>query len=159
MFSSWEYPGTAGVGCNSFSPNDTSNFLSFLQEFRYSSDTSDDLTISATVGLTPFIDQTGQPMTDVSDFAKVLDYIREFLRTTPAIRGVVTYQPYQKSRTTTFGEAGRRRLDPMRPSTTPAQNQPTSSKAPLPPSACAMSSADAMRSRKLRSFGNPVSTS
>ncbi|KAG2043438.1 hypothetical protein BDR03DRAFT_1005477 [Suillus americanus] len=52
--------------------DDTANFLSFLQKLRkYCSD----LTISAAVSLTPFRDSNGNPLTDVSAFAKVLDYI------------------------------------------------------------------------------------
>ena len=31
---SWEYPNRQGVGCNTISPSDSANFLSFLQELR-----------------------------------------------------------------------------------------------------------------------------
>jgi hypothetical protein len=36
---------------------------------------SQSLVLSAAVSLTPFMDSNGSPMTDVSQFAKVLDYI------------------------------------------------------------------------------------
>ncbi|KAH7922909.1 glycoside hydrolase [Leucogyrophana mollusca] len=68
----WEYPGKQGVGCNTISPDDSANFLSFLQELRSS---ASNITLSAAVSLTPFADTNGQPMTNVSGFADVLDYI------------------------------------------------------------------------------------
>lgn len=69
---SWETPGKQGIGCNAVSANDTANFLSFLQTLR-SMDQS--LILSAAVSLKPFIDSNGNPLSDVSEFAKVLDYI------------------------------------------------------------------------------------
>ncbi|KAJ8588526.1 glycoside hydrolase [Rhizopogon salebrosus TDB-379] len=70
----WEYPNNQGVGCNTISLNDTSNFLAFLQELRLDP-VGAKLTISAAVALAPFMDATGSPSTDISGFAKVLDYI------------------------------------------------------------------------------------
>ncbi|EJD03463.1 glycoside hydrolase [Fomitiporia mediterranea MF3/22] len=70
----WESPGHQGIGCNTISPNDTANFLSLLQELRRTP-TGSSITISAAVGLTPFADETGQPSTNVTGFAKVIDYI------------------------------------------------------------------------------------
>ncbi|KAG1890240.1 glycoside hydrolase family 18 protein [Suillus subluteus] len=68
----WEYPNEQGIGCNIVNSNDTANFLSFLQELR--KDCSN-LTISAAVSVTPFRDSNGNPSTNVSAFAEVLDYI------------------------------------------------------------------------------------
>ncbi|KAG1739311.1 glycoside hydrolase family 18 protein [Suillus lakei] len=68
----WEYPNSKGIGCNIVNSNDTANFLSFLQELR---EDCSGLTISAAVSVTPFRDSNGNPSTDVSAFAKVLDYI------------------------------------------------------------------------------------
>ena len=73
---SWEYPGKQGIGCNEMSLNDSANFLSFLQELR-SHECGEKMTLSATVAITPFTGADGNPMVDVSAFAKVLDYIGE----------------------------------------------------------------------------------
>jgi chitinase len=48
--------------------------LAFLQILR-DQDGAEDLIITAAVTITPFIGSDGNPMTDVSEFAKVLDYI------------------------------------------------------------------------------------
>ena len=70
---SWEYPTAGGIGCNEQSKNDTENYLLFLQELRQR---LPDKTISAAVGLNPFVNgSTDEPSTDVSGFAAVLDYI------------------------------------------------------------------------------------
>ncbi|KAG5654554.1 hypothetical protein H0H81_000079 [Sphagnurus paluster] len=68
----WEYPNKQGIGCNIISPNDSANFLVFLQALRQQ---APNLVISLAVGITPFLDATGTPMTDVSGFAKVVDHI------------------------------------------------------------------------------------
>ncbi|KAG2127519.1 glycoside hydrolase family 18 protein [Suillus clintonianus] len=68
----WEYPNKQGIGCNIVNSDDTANFLSFLQELR---EDCSNITISAAVSVTPFRDSNGNPSTDVSAFAKVLDYI------------------------------------------------------------------------------------
>ncbi|KAH9926799.1 glycoside hydrolase superfamily [Fomitopsis serialis] len=68
----WEYPSQAGVGCNEQSPNDASNYLLFLQELRSRLPSK---TLSAAVGLKPFLGSSGSPMSDVSGFYSVLDYI------------------------------------------------------------------------------------
>lgn len=70
----WEFPGVQGIGCNVVNPNDTANYLAFLQEFR-ATVSGKKTTISATTPLLPFRDTNGQPSTDVSEFAKVLDFI------------------------------------------------------------------------------------
>lgn len=70
---SWEYPSAIGIGCNQRSENDTANYLLFLQELR---ERLPNKTISAAVALTPFVNgSAGEPSTDVSVFASVLDYI------------------------------------------------------------------------------------
>lgn len=74
LFLSWEYPNRQGVGCNTISPNDSTNFLSFLQELR-TDPTGAQLILSAAVGITPFMDSGGTPMKDVAAFAQVLDHI------------------------------------------------------------------------------------
>ncbi|KAH9958054.1 chitinase [Russula dissimulans] len=70
----WEYPGKQGIGCNVIFQDDTANFLLFLQKLR-SMDGAQDIIVSAAVTDVPFIGSDGNPMSDISDFAKVLDYI------------------------------------------------------------------------------------
>lgn len=110
-FYSWEYPNKQGIGCNIISPDDSANFLSFLQELR-KDPVGSNLTISAAVGLTPFMGLTA-PMTDVSPFAEVLDHIGEPLLTRSPLHdadidGVST----QPSWRTIFGAHGRTRSAP-----------------------------------------------
>lgn len=62
------------MGCNAISPNDSANFLALLQELRNAT-TGPSLILTAAVSLTPFADENGDPLTDVTEFAKVLDYI------------------------------------------------------------------------------------
>jgi chitinase len=71
---SWEYPNEQGIGCNTISANDTQNFLYFLQELR-ANPVGAKLTLSAATAITPFRDASGNPSTNVSSFAEVLDYI------------------------------------------------------------------------------------
>jgi chitinase len=82
--SSWEFPAEQEileeVGCNVVSVNDSVNLLAFLQTLR-SQDGAEDLIITAAVTVTPFIGSDGNPMTDVSEFAKVLDYIGSLFAT------------------------------------------------------------------------------
>ncbi|KAF9232667.1 chitinase [Melanogaster broomeanus] len=70
----WEYPNHQGIGCNTISADDTQNFLSFLQELR-SDPVGSTLTLSAATSIVPFTGATGSPLTDVSGFAEVFDYI------------------------------------------------------------------------------------
>ncbi|KAJ7484425.1 glycoside hydrolase family 18 protein [Mycena latifolia] len=71
----WEYPGrSTGLPCNTFSPDDSANFLLFLQELRGTS-VGKNLVLTAAVGLTPFFGSDNEPLADVSDFADVLDRI------------------------------------------------------------------------------------
>ncbi len=71
---SWEYPNGLGVGCNIFSPQDTSNYLLFLQELR-AHPVGKLLIVTAAVGHTPWLGKDGNPLGDVSAFADVFDYI------------------------------------------------------------------------------------
>lgn len=73
MASSWEYPGKAGIGCNTLSANDTDNFLLFLNELRTALPQTK---LSAAASIVPFVSSDlNTPSTDVSGFAKVLDYL------------------------------------------------------------------------------------
>lgn len=69
----WEYPGHVGEEGNKVDPSDSDNFLLFLQLLRESLPPSAKL--SAATQTTPFVGTNGQPMTDVTEFAKVLDWI------------------------------------------------------------------------------------
>ena len=76
---SWEYPNKLeGVawGCNTISPNDSANFLLFLVQVLQS--TVERLILSVSIGITPFNSPDGNPMTDVSAFSKVLNYIGKY---------------------------------------------------------------------------------
>ncbi|KAF9063406.1 glycoside hydrolase superfamily [Rhodocollybia butyracea] len=72
----WEFPGSnsKSIGCNTANSNDTSNFLSFLQELRQDS-VGSKLILSAATYVLPWNDTTGTPLTDVSPFGQVLDFI------------------------------------------------------------------------------------
>ncbi|TFY60795.1 hypothetical protein EVJ58_g4912 [Rhodofomes roseus] len=69
----WEYPGQGGNDGNVVSPDDTSNFLSFLQLLRAT--LPSDAKMSAAVQTVPFADASGNPLGDVSAFAQVLDWV------------------------------------------------------------------------------------
>ena len=71
---SWEYPNKQGIGCNVISPDDTPNFLAFLQELR-SQPGGKDITVTAATSIVPFAGADGSPSSDVSGFAGVFDYI------------------------------------------------------------------------------------
>jgi chitinase len=73
---SWEYPNRQGIGCNTISTSDSANFLSFLQELR-ADPLGEKLTISAAAGLTPFMGPDSTPLSDVSQFASVFDFVSE----------------------------------------------------------------------------------
>lgn len=69
----WEYPGQEGNEGNNVSPDDSANYLAFLHTLR---DTlPSDAKITAATMTIPFADSEGNPMGDVSEFAKVLDWI------------------------------------------------------------------------------------
>ena len=73
---SWEYPNRQGIGCNTISSQDSSNFLAFLQALR-AEPIGENIVLSAAVGLNPFMGPDGTPLDDVSQFAKVLDFVSE----------------------------------------------------------------------------------
>ena len=73
-FNSWEYPDNTGIGCNLISPNDTSNFIEFLTELRQT-DWACELILTAAAPLTPWVDATGNSITNASAFAELLDWI------------------------------------------------------------------------------------
>jgi len=75
---SWEYPGKQGLGCNIVSNSDSANFLSFLRELR-SDSVGSKLKVTVAVGLGPFVGANGTPMTNVSQFAPLVDHIGNFL--------------------------------------------------------------------------------
>ncbi|KAI0065999.1 glycoside hydrolase family 18 protein [Artomyces pyxidatus] len=70
----WEYPNNIGIGCNTMSPNDVDNFLSFLQELR-ADPVGSQLFLTAATPVFPWNDATGNPATNLTGFADVLDYI------------------------------------------------------------------------------------
>ncbi|PIA14376.1 chitinase [Coemansia reversa NRRL 1564] len=73
----WEYPGRLGNTCNVYDEaNDTPNYLKFLQNLREAFDSNFGVgkkLITLAVRVQPF-DINGMPSTDVSEFAKVVDY-------------------------------------------------------------------------------------
>lgn len=69
----WEYPGQTSGGDESFSPDDTANFLTFLQLLRATLPVGSRIT--AATQTATFVDDHGEPLKDVSEFAKVLDAI------------------------------------------------------------------------------------
>ncbi|WVQ74233.1 hypothetical protein IAR50_003829 [Cryptococcus sp. DSM 104548] len=69
----WEYPGTDGADGNAVSSDDSANFLTFLTDLRSALPSGAIITTATQVW--PFADSDGNPMTDVSAFAKVIDWI------------------------------------------------------------------------------------
>jgi len=70
----WEHPNSVGIGCNLRDIHDTPNFLLFLQELR-AHPVGKDLAITASASSAPWLGTEGIPVEDVSDFAKVLDFV------------------------------------------------------------------------------------
>lgn len=68
----WEYPNQTGAG-NEHSPDDTGNFLKFLKQLRKKLPPS--ARITAATQMWPFAGKDGQPLGDVSQFARVLDWV------------------------------------------------------------------------------------
>ncbi|PBK85665.1 glycoside hydrolase family 18 protein [Armillaria gallica] len=68
----WEYPNSSGAG-NPHSPSDAANFLSLVQSLRSALGTSK--IISAAVPHLPWLGSNGNPLTDVSAYAKVMTYV------------------------------------------------------------------------------------
>ncbi|KAJ7180229.1 glycoside hydrolase [Mycena crocata] len=69
----WEYPGHQGEGRNEVDINDTANFLLFLRLLR--SMLPPAAVITAATLTTPFYGPDGQPRSDVTEFAQVLNWI------------------------------------------------------------------------------------
>ncbi|EAU81455.1 endochitinase [Coprinopsis cinerea okayama7 len=70
----WEYPNAEGIGCNLRTPEDTENFLTFLRELR-EHPVGVNLKLTAAAHITPLMDATGTPGSDMSGFAEVLDHL------------------------------------------------------------------------------------
>lgn len=69
----WEYPGAPGASGNGVSPDDSDNFLVFLKELRAAIPKGS--LITAATQVWPFYGNDGQPMSDVSEFAEIFDWI------------------------------------------------------------------------------------
>jgi chitinase len=69
----WEYPGQDGNKGNQVNSGDTANYLQFLQLLRSTLPSS--AMITAAVQPETFADSNGRPMKEISDFAKLLDWV------------------------------------------------------------------------------------
>ena len=69
----WEYPGVQGAPGNAVSSDDSANFLNFLQILRWT--LPSDALISLATQVWPFAGPDGNPMSDVSGFADIIDWI------------------------------------------------------------------------------------
>lgn len=69
----WEFPGQQGNAGNVVSPNDSANYLAFLQLLREALPAG--AKISAATMTVPWADPQGNPLKDVTEFANVLDWI------------------------------------------------------------------------------------
>lgn len=72
----WQYPDDteSGNGCDAENKDDTAHFLLFLQDLRRHP-LGSKLILSAATSIAPFNGPDGSPLSDVSGFAKVLDFI------------------------------------------------------------------------------------
>ncbi|KAF5353706.1 hypothetical protein D9758_008618 [Tetrapyrgos nigripes] len=70
----WEYPNRQGLGCNVLNPDDTANFIAFLKELRQDP-VGAKLDLSAAVSITPYVDASGNPSSDMSEFAQHLNTV------------------------------------------------------------------------------------
>ncbi|KAF9433985.1 hypothetical protein BGZ76_008726 [Entomortierella beljakovae] len=74
----WEYPGREGAVCNTYSPQDSANYLLLLKELRAQMDLefpTKHKYLTAAVRVQPFDDANGSPMKDVSAFVPYFDWI------------------------------------------------------------------------------------
>lgn len=69
----WEYPGAMGAAGNAVSGDDTDNFLVFCRELRAA--VPEGSLITAATQVWPFYGNNGQPLSDVSGFAEIFDWI------------------------------------------------------------------------------------
>ncbi|CAA7268343.1 unnamed protein product [Cyclocybe aegerita] len=70
----WEFPYKPLLSCNVISKDDTANFLEFLRELK-KDERGANLTLTAAVPIKPFLGIDGNPLSNVSAFAEVFDYI------------------------------------------------------------------------------------
>jgi chitinase len=68
----WEYPNSPGAG-NEYGSDDSEHFVKFLRQLRKTLPPTARITAAASD--LPFMGKDGQPMTDVSAFADVLDWV------------------------------------------------------------------------------------
>ena len=69
----WEYPNAQGAGGNAISSADSANFLLYLTELRAALPSEAIITLATQVW--PFAGSNGRPLSDVSEFAAVIDWI------------------------------------------------------------------------------------
>jgi chitinase len=69
----WEYPGQQGNSGNIVSSADTANLLSFLQLLR--TQLPPEGKITAATQTIPFAGSNGKPISDMTEFAQVLDWV------------------------------------------------------------------------------------
>ncbi|KAI1795158.1 glycoside hydrolase [Ganoderma leucocontextum] len=69
----WEYPGQDGENGNGVSPSDSANFLEFFRLLRTT--LPPEAKITAATQTVPFAGPDGNPIRDLSDFARVLDWV------------------------------------------------------------------------------------
>ena len=69
----WEYPAQQGDKSNVVSSSDTAHYLSFLKLLRRTLPAGAKITAAATT--VPWAGPDGAPMKDMSEFAKVLDWV------------------------------------------------------------------------------------
>lgn len=67
-----EYPNSPGAG-QPYSPNDSANLLLFFAALR--TELGPSKLITAAVTQLPWLDPNGNPLTDVSAYAKQMDYV------------------------------------------------------------------------------------
>ena len=84
FLNSWEFPNGDGIGCNTKDASDASNLLSLLQELR-ADPAGGNLTLSAATSIKPWTGPDGTPLTDVSQFSQVLDFICKFFFASPPV--------------------------------------------------------------------------
>ncbi|KAI0049237.1 glycoside hydrolase family 18 protein [Auriscalpium vulgare] len=70
----WEYPNSAGIGCNQVNADDVAHFLSFLQELR-ADPIGAKLFLTAATPVLPWSDASGNHATNLTGFGTVLDYV------------------------------------------------------------------------------------
>jgi chitinase len=69
----WEYPGTSGAAGNAVSSADSANYLLLFQDMRAALPST--ALITSATQVWPWAGANGNPLSDVSAFAKVIDWI------------------------------------------------------------------------------------